>query len=111
MYYYIIATKVKAYIFYISDTPDDQDIDYYAVVVVLKSSDITIDNLASRRACHTGVGRAAGWVYPISVLIEDEHMDIVECNVPVKSAASYFGDMCAPNALTRYYNPFGKPTL
>ena len=110
MYYYILQQGESLHLF-ISDTPDDQDIDYYAVVVVLKNSDITIDNLASRRACHTGVGRAAGWVYPISVLIEDEHMDIVECNVPVKSAASYFGDMCAPNALTRYYNPFGKPTL
>jgi melanoma-associated antigen p97 len=55
-----------------------------------------------------GVGRAAGWVYPISTLIEAEEMEIVECNVPVKSAAAFFGPMCAPNGLTRYYNPFGN---
>lgn len=55
-----------------------------------------------------GVGRAAGWVHPISTLIEAEEMAIVECNVPVKSAAAYFGPMCAPNGLTRYYNPFGN---
>ena len=83
------------------------DLEYYAVAVVRKGSGITIDNLAEKRACHTGVGRAAGWVLPISRLIEDEHMPIVECNVPVKSAAGYFGDMCAPNALARLYNPFG----
>jgi len=35
-------------------------------------------------------------------------MEIVECNVPVKSAAAFFSGMCAPDALARYYNPFGK---
>lgn len=55
-----------------------------------------------------GVGTSAGWVYPISQLISDGSMPIVQCNVPVKSAASYFGTMCAPNALTKYYNPFGN---
>lgn len=55
-----------------------------------------------------GVGTAAGWVYPVSQLIGDGSMPIVQCNVPVKSAAAYFGNMCAPNALTKYYNPFGK---
>ena len=35
-------------------------------------------------------------------------MDIVECNVPVKSAAAFFSGTCAPDALARYYNPFGK---
>ena len=87
----------------------DPGIDYLAVAVVRKDNpDITIENLKDKKACHTGVGRAAGWVYPVSTLIEHEYMPIVECNVPVKSAAAYFGDMCAPNALTRYYNPFGK---
>ena len=55
-----------------------------------------------------GVGRAAGWVHPIGILIEMELMPIVECNVPVKSAADFFGKMCAPDGLARYYNPFGK---
>ena len=88
---------------------DNQGISYKAVAVVrADNTDIDIDNLADKKACHTGVGRAAGWVYPISTLIEEELMPIVECNVPVKSAAAFFGDMCAPNALTRYYNPFGN---
>jgi len=53
------------------------------------------------------VGQAAGWIYPISTLIETGQMDIVECNVPVKSADAFFNDLCAPDALARYYNPFG----
>ena len=55
----------------------------------------------------SGVGRAAGWVYPVSTLMEQDIMPIDECNVPVKSAAAFFGDMCAPGGLARYYNPFG----
>ena len=35
-------------------------------------------------------------------------MEIVECNVPVKSAAAFFSGTCAPDALARYYNPFGR---
>ena len=55
-----------------------------------------------------GVGRAAGWIYPISTLMKKNQMDIVECNVPVKSAAAFFRGTCAPDALARYYNPFGR---
>jgi len=40
--------------------------------------------------------------------METDQMDIVECNVPVKSAAAFFNGMCAPDALARYYNPFGN---
>lgn len=59
----------------------------------------------------SGVGRAAGWTYPMSMLIDKGGMDIVECNVPVKSAEKFFGaGMCAPDALARYYNPFGEST-
>ena len=60
------------------------------------------------RVVVVGVGRAAGWIYPISTLMEQDQMDIVECNVPVKSAAAFFSGMCAPDALARYYNPFGE---
>ena len=30
------------------------------------------------------------------------------CNVPVKSANSFFDSMCAPDGFARYYNPFGE---
>jgi melanoma-associated antigen p97 len=56
----------------------------------------------------SGVGQAAGWIYPMSVLIQKGLMDIAECNVPVKSADAFFSELCAPDALARYYNPFGE---
>ena len=59
----------------------------------------------------TGVGQAAGWIYPVSTLMEKGQMDIAECNVPVKSADAFFSEMCAPDALARYYNPFGQFTF
>lgn len=38
-------------------------------------------------------------------------MPIAECNVPVKSAAAFFGPMCAPGGLHRYNNPFGESSI
>jgi len=93
---------------YTSGTGTD-GLQFYSVAAVLKANtDINYNNLQGKKSCHTGVGTAAGWVYPVSQLITDGKMPIVQCNVPVKSAAGYFGNMCAPNALTKYYNPFGN---
>ena len=83
-------------------------LDFKAVAVVKRSNrNFDINELNGKKACHPGVGHAAGWIFPISTLIEKKLMPIEECNVPVKSAAAFFGDMCAPNGLARFYNPFG----
>ncbi|KAK2174910.1 hypothetical protein NP493_768g01007 [Ridgeia piscesae] len=83
---------------------------YKAVAVVKRSNSKVqnIDQLAGTKACFPGVGQAAGWVYPMSTLMESGKMPVTECNVPVKSAASFFGSLCAPDGLARYYNPFGN---
>lgn len=87
----------------------DEGLSYYAVAVARKDNpSVTFKTLQGRTACFPGVGRAAGWVYPISTLMDEGMMEIVECNVPVKSAEAYFNGMCAPDALARYYNPFGN---
>ena len=44
----------------------------------------------------------------MSTMMEMGKMPIAECNVPVKSAASFFKSVCAPDGLARYYNPFGE---
>ena len=95
---------------YIDVGAGEAGLTYKPVVVVRKDNNKihSLADLAGAKACHTGVGRAAGWVYPISQLISDEIMPIEECNVPVKSAAAFFGPMCAPGGLTRFYNPFGE---
>ena len=85
-------------------------LDFKAVAVVKRSNgNFDINDLNGKKACHPGVGHAAGWIFPIATLIEKRLMPIEECNVPVKSAAAYFGNMCAPNGLARFYNPFGEP--
>jgi len=55
-----------------------------------------------------GVDDAAGWTLPLSKLVELGILTNTDCNVKVKSAASFFSSMCAPGALTEYHNPFGK---
>ena len=49
----------------------------------------------------------AGWVLPISVLIDQEILQIVDCNNLVKNAAAFFGSSCVPNSLIDKYNPTG----
>lgn len=87
----------------------DEGLSYYAVAVARRDNpSINFFTLQGTVACFPGVGRAAGWIYPISTLMKKNQMDIVECNVPVKSAAAFFRGTCAPDALARYYNPFGN---
>lgn len=104
-YYNMMPLVAEQYV----SSPGDEGLSYYAVAVVRKSNPgLNFNTLQGARACMTGVGRAAGWIYPISTLMDTGSMDIVECNVPVKSAAGFFGDMCAPDGLARFYNPFGN---
>jgi melanoma-associated antigen p97 len=87
----------------------DEGLSFYAVAIARKDRPwINYKTLNKTRACIPGVGQAAGWIYPVSTLMDNGDMMIAECNVPVKSAANFFGDTCAPDALARYYNPFGN---
>ena len=88
----------------------DTGLTYKPVAVVRKDNTNinSLEDLEGAKSCHTGVGRAAGWVYPVAELISKDIMSIEECNVPVKSADAFFESMCAPGGLARFYNPFGK---
>lgn len=51
---------------------------YYSVGVVNKGQcPGSLKELAGKRSCHTGYGRAAGWVLPVSKLILDHIMPVV----------------------------------
>ncbi|XP_064601903.1 melanotransferrin-like [Liolophura sinensis] len=91
-----------------NDNMQDPETFYYAVAVVKADSAINLDNLSGMRSCHTGIGRSAGWVYPMGKLINRGIIQTNECNAAVKSVSNFFGKMCLPGALNSFYNPFGN---
>jgi len=80
---------------------------YYGVAVVRAGSPINLNNLQGARSCHSSVGSSSGWNQPISQLLRDRRLNIIDCNNHVKSASLLFGSMCAPDALNRQFNPTG----
>ncbi|NWS72572.1 TRFM protein, partial [Crotophaga sulcirostris] len=79
----------------------DQEIgtSYYAVAVVRKSSNITINSLKGVRSCHTGINRTAGWDVPVGYLIDSGRLAAMGCDLPQgKSVSEYFDASCVPGA-------------
>lgn len=67
----------------------------------------SLADLRGKRACFPGVGQMAGWVIPMAVLIENDIIEVKDCNNLIKSAAAFFGSSCAPNSLIDKFNPTG----
>ncbi|KFM64915.1 Melanotransferrin, partial [Stegodyphus mimosarum] len=85
---------------------------YYAVAVVRDTFNVnTLTDLKGKRACFPGVGQMAGWMIPISILIDADVMEVKDCNNLIKTAAAFFGPSCAPNSLIDKYNPTGDNPL
>ncbi|KAL6052841.1 hypothetical protein STEG23_013516, partial [Scotinomys teguina] len=75
----------------------DQDAgtSYYAVAVVRRDSNVTINTLKGAKSCHTGVNRTVGWNVPIGYLVESGHLSVMGCDV-LKAVGDYFGGSCVP---------------
>ncbi|XP_074604036.1 transferrin 2 [Brevipalpus obovatus] len=83
---------------------------FYSVAVVKKSSSTTIQypyQLRNKKACFPGVGNMAGWSLPLTELIRNGTIEVKDCNNIVKTAAGFFGESCAPQALNDKNNPSG----
>lgn len=86
----------------------DKEDGYYSVAVIRESLDIkSLADLKGKKACFPGVGQMAGWVIPISVLIDKDIIEVKDCNNIIKTAAAFFGKSCAPNSLIDKFNPSG----
>lgn len=81
---------------------------YYSVALVRRNSQIlSLNDLKNKKACFPGVGQLAGWVLPISRLLDDDIMEVKNCNNMVKTASQFFNSSCAPNSLIDKHNPSG----
>ena len=87
---------------------------YFAVAVVKRSSQPwlrSMHDLRGVKACFPGVGKMAGWVLPVTALLDMRALDVRDCNNVVKNVASFFNQSCAPSALIDKHNPTGdNPT-
>ncbi|XP_008584200.1 PREDICTED: melanotransferrin, partial [Galeopterus variegatus] len=77
----------------------DQEVgtSYYAVAVVKRSSNVTINTLKGVKSCHTGINRTVGWNVPVGYLVESGHLSVMGCDV-LKAVSDYFGGSCVPGA-------------
>lgn len=81
-------------------TEKDADTCYYAVALVKKSSTFMFTDLMGKRSCHTAVGRTAGWVTPIGILLAKNQIVWAgpEEQSIEKAVSGYFTASCAPGA-------------
>ncbi|XP_045455298.1 melanotransferrin [Melitaea cinxia] len=76
---------------------------YYAVAVAKEQDpDTDLTYLRGKNTCHTGIGMAAGWIYPLAYLISNGWIRSYGCD-GAHAAAQYFSKSCAPGALSSEY--------
>ncbi|XP_032523244.2 transferrin 2 [Danaus plexippus] len=76
---------------------------YYAVAVAKEQDpDTDLTYLRGKNTCHTGIGMAAGWVYPLAYLISNGWIRPYGCD-GAQAAAQYFSKSCASGSLSAEY--------
>ncbi|XP_004927626.1 transferrin 2 [Bombyx mori] len=81
---------------------------YYAVAVAKEQDpDTDLTYLRAKNTCHTGIGMAAGWLYPLAYLLSNGWIRPYGCN-GAHAAAEYWTKSCAPGALSSEYVDSGS---
>ncbi|GFU10566.1 melanotransferrin [Nephila pilipes] len=89
-----------------SELYNGSDATYYSVAVLRSVSDVTkLSDLRGLRSCHTGMGRTAGWVMPVGVLISEGLLQESNCNHAEAVADFFSSGSCVPGANDSKTNP------
>lgn len=78
--------------------------EYYVVALAKEEDpDTELTYLKGKYTCHTGINMAAGWTYPMALLISNGWIRPYGCD-SVRAAAEYFTKSCIPGAISNEYN-------
>lgn len=65
-----------------------------------------MENFSGLRSCHTGMGRTAGWIMPVGVLLSEGELPAEDgCNRAAAVADFFSAGSCVPGANDTKYNP------
>ncbi|CAH8852683.1 unnamed protein product [Trichobilharzia szidati] len=84
---------------------------YYAVAIVEKvNPGLLISNWRHRRTCHSGVGKAAGWIIPLNTVLDTRQVIVVDGHL-VHAFGELISRACVPGILNKAYDLIGTNSL
>ncbi|CAH8595885.1 unnamed protein product [Heterobilharzia americana] len=84
---------------------------YYAVAIVEKvNPGLLISNWRHRRTCHSGVGKAAGWIIPLNTVLDTRQVIVLDGHL-VHAFGELISRACVPGILNKAYDHIGTNPL
>ncbi|TNN12749.1 Melanotransferrin [Schistosoma japonicum] len=84
---------------------------YYAVAIVEKvNPGLLISNWRHRRTCHSGVGKAAGWIIPLNTVLDTRQVIVLDGHL-VHAFGELISRACVPGILNKAYDQTGTNSL